>query len=99
LPGNPLVEFRLDEDILRAVLQTYDPESCLQEGTIPYLRKRLPLFSSPASRLNGQSRWLVGYPEKGIRMYACVREASKGLASSPEGSIVAIDFNRPILQP
>ena len=99
LPGNPLVEFRLDEDILRAVLQTYDPETSLEEGTIPYLRKRLPLFSSPASHLNGLSRWLVGYPEKGMRIYACVQEASKGLASSPEGSIVVIDFNQPIFQP
>jgi len=99
LPGNPLVEFRLDEDILRSVLQTYDPETSLKEGTIPYLRNRLPLFSSPPSRLDARSRWLVGYPEKGIRIYACAQEASNGLASPPEGSIVAIDFNRPIFQP
>jgi len=99
LPGNPLVEFRLDEDILRSVLQTYDPETSLEEGTIPYLRNRLPLFSSPPSRLDARSRWLVGYPENGIRIYACAQEASNGLASPPEGSIVAIDFNRPIFQP
>jgi len=68
LPGNPLVEFRLDEDILRSVLQTYEPESNLEEGTIHYLRKRFPLFSSPASRLDARCRWLVGYPEKGIRI-------------------------------
>jgi hypothetical protein len=94
LPGNPLVEFRLDEDILRSVLQTYEPESNLDEGTIPYMRRRLPLFSSPASRLDGQSRWLIGYPEKGIRMYACVQEASNGLASLPAGSIALIDLKR-----
>ena len=99
LPGNPMVEFRLDEDILRSVLQTYDPETSLEEGTLPYLRNRLPLFSSPPSRLDARSRWLVGYPEKGIRIYACAQEASNGLASPPEGSIVAIDFNRPIFQP
>jgi hypothetical protein len=68
LPGNPLVEFRLDEDILRSVLQTYEPESNLEEGTIHYLRKRFPLFSSPPYRLDARSRWLVGYPEKGIRI-------------------------------
>lgn len=91
---SPLAELRLDEDILAMVLKAYDPSLEIVNGAISHLRERLPFFSINGIQFAGKSHWLVGYPEKGVRLYACVHQASTQLASPPPGSIVMIDLKR-----
>jgi hypothetical protein len=94
LEGNPLVEFRLEENILRSVLRAYEPGVNLQHGTLAYLRGRLPMFHATQKPPPGRSRWWIGFPEKGVRIYACHQQAREGLDSPPKGSIVAFDLKR-----
>jgi hypothetical protein len=92
--NSPLAELRLDEDILALVLQAYDPTLNIENGPISYLRERIPFFSVNGKQFSSKSRWLVGYPEKGVRLYTCAHEASDQLASPRVGSIVLIDLKR-----
>jgi hypothetical protein len=91
---SPLAELRLDEEILALVLQAYDPTLKIENGPISHLRERMPLFSLNGNQFNSKSHWMVGYPEKGVRLYICSHEASDQLASPPLGSIVLIDLKR-----
>jgi len=90
--GSTLVELRLDAEILHSVLSKFEaayPRSC---GCLEYLRTITELYALPDGDDPDASSWLVGYPEKGIRMYVCKRPAMGRFQSVSAGSIVLRDY-------
>jgi len=90
--GSALVELRLDAHILHSVLSKYEAAYRNSGGCLEYLRTTTELFGLPEGDDTDASRWLVGYPEKGIRMYVCNRPASGRFQSVAAGSVVLRDY-------
>lgn len=90
--GSELVELRLDADILHAVLLKYESTYQNTGGCFEYLKTTTELYELLEGNDPGSSRWLVGFPEKGVRMYVCNRPASGKFRSLAAGSIVLRDY-------